>query len=148
MTDFAPLFEAAVRAVRAAANTGPDDLALAPRPRHTVDTITSDALDELYTRLAKAERAANLLADSHRRADAAEAEAAQLNADIDSRDKTIRHLEAGLTHERARAERGQAVLTRIRQMTDAWERRLPETVRTATVVDAIRSAMERKEPTA
>lgn len=41
--------------------------------RHTVDTITSDALDELYERLRKAERAANLLADSHRRAEAAEA---------------------------------------------------------------------------
>ncbi|MFH8797079.1 hypothetical protein [Streptomyces sp. NPDC017941] len=37
--------------------------------RHTADTITDDALDELYERLRKAERAANLLADAHRRAD-------------------------------------------------------------------------------
>lgn len=46
-------------------------------PRHTVDTITSDALDELYERLAKATRAADLLADSHRRAEKAEAAVAR-----------------------------------------------------------------------
>ncbi len=32
-------------------------------------------------------------------------------------------------------------LARIRQMTDAWEQRLPETIRTATSVEAIRSAL-------
>ncbi|MCX5201074.1 hypothetical protein OG897_06305 [Streptomyces sp. NBC_00237] len=43
-------------------------------PRHTADTITDDALDVLYSRLAKAVRAVDILADSHRRADRAEAE--------------------------------------------------------------------------
>jgi hypothetical protein len=34
-----------------------------------------------------------------------------------------------------------AQLDRIRQMTDAWERQLPDTIRTATAVDAIRTAL-------
>ena len=34
-----------------------------------------------------------------------------------------------------------AQLVRIQQMTDAWERELPETIRTATVVDALRIAI-------
>lgn len=35
-----------------------------------------------------------------------------------------------------------AVLARIRQMIDAWEQRLPETISTATAVEALRMAME------
>ncbi|MFE6785150.1 hypothetical protein ACFVFF_23125 [Streptomyces sp. NPDC057680] len=42
--------------------------------RPGIDQLTSDMLDELYARLDKAERAVNLLADSHRRAEQAEAE--------------------------------------------------------------------------
>lgn len=81
---------------------GPDSA----KPHHTVDSITSDALDALYERLeaaeesesqrqlrgareafasatvraAKAERAVNLLADSHRRAEKAEAAVARVRA--------------------------------------------------------------------
>ncbi|MGA5604029.1 hypothetical protein ACPCUF_23840 [Streptomyces griseoincarnatus] len=40
--------------------------------RHTADTITDDALDALYERLRKAERAANLLADAHCQAEQVE----------------------------------------------------------------------------
>lgn len=46
--------------------------------RHTVDTITSDQLDALQDRVAKAERAVNLLADAHRRAETAEQQRDQL----------------------------------------------------------------------
>ncbi|MFF9898481.1 hypothetical protein [Streptomyces longispororuber] len=40
--------------------------------RHTASTITDADLDALYERLRKAERAANLLADAHHRAQGAE----------------------------------------------------------------------------
>lgn len=46
--------------------------------RTPLDDLTSDALDTLYDRLAKAERAVNLLADSHRRAEQAEAAVASV----------------------------------------------------------------------
>ncbi|MEU8316688.1 MULTISPECIES: hypothetical protein [Actinomycetes] len=44
-----------------------------PADRHTASTITDPALTDLYRRLGKAERAADLLADAHRRAETAEA---------------------------------------------------------------------------
>jgi hypothetical protein len=58
--------------------------------------------------------------------------------------------------DRARADRARdqaerranaldAVLARIGQMAGAWEQRLPETIRTATAVDALRTTLERAE---
>ncbi|MEV8396105.1 hypothetical protein ACFVAF_34695 [Streptomyces sp. NPDC057596] len=47
-----------------------------------------------------------------------------------------------------RAQAAEAVIERVRQMTDAWEQRLPDTIRTATAVEAIRAALpEPKEST-
>jgi hypothetical protein len=43
---------------------------------------------------------------------------------------------------REERDRLRAVVSRIRQMTDAWEQRLPEVVRTPAVVSAIRAALE------
>jgi len=82
--------------------------------RHTADTITDDELDALYERLAKAERAVNLLADSHRHAE-------QLEAEV---------------------QRYAAVVRRLDQMATAWQERLPEAIRTEVAVDAIRVALE------
>jgi hypothetical protein len=45
------------------------------------------------------------------------------------------------TH-RERADAAEAVLARIGQMADVWERRLPEVIRTPAVVSAIRAALE------
>lgn len=122
MTDLRAALEAVAESVRtaivAAVNAGPDDFVLAPEPRHTADSITDGDLDRLYARLAKAERAVLLLADSHRRADASEAEAAQLRADLDNRDETIRHLDAGLTHERNRAGQAESELVTVRSAAD------------------------------
>ncbi|MBZ6211695.1 hypothetical protein KVH31_34940 [Streptomyces olivaceus] len=41
-----------------------------------------------------------------------------------------------------------AALARIRQMTDAWEQRLPETIRTPAVVSALRAVLDRAAPAA
>jgi len=46
------------------------------------------------------------------------------------------------TERREERDQMRAVVARIRQMVDAWEQRLPETIRTATAVDAIRTALE------
>ena len=63
--------------------------------RHTADTITSDALDQLYADLEKAKRAADLLADSHRRAEQAEAAIREagpvLRSALDCLDATCRY---------------------------------------------------------
>ncbi|HEY9370407.1 hypothetical protein [Streptomyces sp.] len=40
-----------------------------------------------------------------------------------------------------------AVIARVRQMIDAWEQRLPDTISTATAVDAIRHTLEGAETT-
>jgi len=39
------------------------------------------------------------------------------------------------------AAKDQSALARVRQMADAWEQRLPDTIRTATAVEAIRHAV-------
>jgi len=77
-------------------------------------------LDETKERLRKAERAADLLVDAHRRTERAEAarESASASAAV---------LLAGVV--------------RVQQMVSAWEEQLPETIRTATAVDAIRTAL-------
>ncbi|WP_452642902.1 hypothetical protein, partial [Priestia megaterium] len=42
---------------------------------------------------------------------------------------------------RAATQQAEAAIERVRQMTDAWEQRLPDTIRTATAVEAIRTAL-------
>ncbi|MFI2620480.1 hypothetical protein [Streptomyces sp. NPDC018584] len=44
-----------------------------------------------------------------------------------------------------RANALEIVLARIGQMTDAWGQRLPDTIATATAVDALRTALERAD---
>jgi predicted nuclease with TOPRIM domain len=85
--------------------------------RHTADSITDDALDELY-----AERD-ELRQRFHNQAHAATELIEQL----------------GTTEAELVAARSS--LDRVRQMTDAWEQRLPDTIRTATAVEALRAAL-------
>ncbi|MFF8095704.1 hypothetical protein [Streptomyces sp. NPDC016675] len=47
---------------------------------------------------------------------------------------------AAVRADRQRAERAEERLTRIRDMADAWEQRLPATIRTATAAEAVRNA--------
>ena len=46
------------------------------------------------------------------------------------------------TERREERDRLRAVVARIQQMTDAWEQRLPELIRTPAVVSALRAALE------
>lgn len=68
------------------------------------------------------------------RAEAAEAEVVRLTELVG------RYADRGIANGE-RAEEAEAALARVRQMADAWEQRLPEVIRTATVVDAIRIAL-------
>lgn len=61
-------------------------------------------------------------------------------ADFD-RKRTAKALERA----EQRAAALEAVVTRVQQMADAWEQRLPETILTATAVDAVRTALERAD---
>jgi hypothetical protein len=99
------------------------------KPRYTADSITDDALDELYERLRKAERAADLLADSHRRAEDAEGRLLHLQQSskaagiyltrvADERDALGREadrLRTDRVEQRTRAERAEAALARVQQ---------------------------------
>lgn len=44
-----------------------------------------------------------------------------------------------------RARTLEAALNRVQQMVNAWEQQLPDTIRTATAVDAIRTTLERAD---
>jgi hypothetical protein len=72
--------------------------------RHTASSITDDALDQLYERLRKAERTADLLAGSHRRAEQADAVTAGTKRLMERRTTTLRE----------RAERAEAAIERVR----------------------------------
>ncbi|MFP8944740.1 hypothetical protein ACLIYM_25355 [Streptomyces fenghuangensis] len=45
-----------------------------------------------------------------------------------------------------RAERAEAALDRVRARLDTWEQRLPDTIRTATVIEALRNDLDRSQP--
>ncbi|MFD3516266.1 hypothetical protein [Streptomyces sp. NPDC058657] len=91
-------------------------------PRRSVATITDRELARLYLRIEALERAVGEVAT----------EAAAHRFCLMRQNTVIQ-----------RAEHAEAALARIGQMVDAWERRLPETVRTATVIEAIRHALGR-----
>jgi prefoldin subunit 5 len=76
--------------------------------RHTASSITDDALDQLYERLRKAERAADLLAGSHRRVEQADAVTAETKRLMERRTTTLRE----------RAERAEAALERLTKWCD------------------------------
>lgn len=78
--------------------------------RYTADTINDDALDQLYERLAKAERAADLLAGSHRRAEQALAGRATWKAKAEEIERD--------------RDRLAAALDRLRDLMSRYERRV------------------------
>ncbi|MFD8384321.1 hypothetical protein ACFV2X_38365 [Streptomyces sp. NPDC059679] len=75
---------------------------------------------------------------AQRRGDFWKRMAERAEVDRDRADKALAQAEA-------RANALEATLTRVRQMTDAWEQRLPQTIATATAVDALRTALERAD---
>lgn len=99
--------------------------------RLTVETITSDQLAALYDRLAKAERAANLLADSHRHAEQADAVTAETKRLMERRTTTLRE----------RAERAEATIERVRQALRTTFMAGPDAV-SVVRADAIRAALD------
>jgi chromosome segregation ATPase len=52
---------------------------------------------------------------------------------------------AARTAEEKRARAAEAVLARVRQMADHWEKQLPDVIRTPAVVSALRAALDRAE---
>ncbi|MEV0324654.1 hypothetical protein ACIBKX_36960 [Streptomyces sp. NPDC050658] len=80
--------------------------------RHTAGRITDDELDALYVRLAKAERAASLLADARRRAQAMERAMESTAADALAHRGCHRNLMA----QRSRAERAEAAIECVRAL--------------------------------
>lgn len=78
------------------------------------------------------------LGKAQRRGDLWKRMAQRAMADRDRADKALAQAEA-------RATALDATLARVRQMTDAWEQQLPETIVTATAVDALRTALERAD---
>lgn len=78
------------------------------------------------------------LAKAQRRGDIWKAKAIEMEADRDRADKALAQAEQ-------RAAALDAVVARLRQMTDHWEQQLPEVIRTPAVVSAIRAALERAE---
>lgn len=64
--------------------------------------------------------------------------AERAQADRDRADKALAQAEQ-------RGATLDVVLGRVRQMTDAWEQRLPESIATVAAVDAIRTALERAD---
>ncbi|MFH8813049.1 hypothetical protein ACH4GZ_38620 [Streptomyces hygroscopicus] len=77
----------------------------------------------------------DLLGKAQRRGDFWKHMAERAAADRDRADKALAQAEQ-------RANALDAVLARVRQMADAWEQRLPETIATATAVDALRTALK------
>lgn len=66
---------------------------------------------------------------------------------IERMKRTNRMVNGGARESRERAEQAQATIERVRQMADAWEQRLPETILTATAVEALRTALDGTEQT-
>ncbi|MFE9949325.1 hypothetical protein ACFYRJ_17540 [Streptomyces sp. NPDC005531] len=78
------------------------------------------------------------------------AEALRLNAlRLDSVLADRENERAARAAEEKRARVAEAAIGRVRQMVDAWEQRLPDAIRTATAVEALRTAIDRvQQPTA
>jgi hypothetical protein len=77
------------------------------------------------------------LGKAQRRGDTWKRRADHLEAD---RNRLAKALQAA----EQRASVAEAILTRLGQQADAWEQRLPDTIRTAAAVDAIRTTLERR----
>lgn len=126
--------------------------------RHTVDTITSDALNALYARIETLEHVA---AGNKRHVQAIVPELEQARAERDRFEAAWQSARLRATHATQRAEyrlgrlqrrrerirkleqhlnQAEQRLARIRDMADAWEHRLPATIRTATAAEAVRNA--------
>lgn len=80
----------------------------------------------------------DLLGKAQRRGDFWKGMAERMEADRNRADKALAQAEQ-------RANALEAILARVKQMSDAWEQRLPETIVTATAVDALRTALERAD---
>lgn len=78
------------------------------------------------------------IGEAQRRGDFWKRMAERMEADRDRADKA-------LAQAIRRSTALDAVLARVRQMTDAWEQKLPETIVTATAVEALRTALERAD---
>lgn len=78
------------------------------------------------------------LGEAQRRGDFWKRMAERLEADRNRADKA-------LAQAQQRATALDAVVARLRQMTDAWEQQLPDTIVTATAVEALRTALERAD---
>ncbi|MFB7832042.1 hypothetical protein [Streptomyces sp. NPDC056056] len=84
-----------------------------PTDRPGIDQLTSDQLDQLYARLDKAERAVNLLADSHRRAEQAEATLTAVRDELTAIEQTHDALDC-----ECEAEASAGTIRRIRAVLD------------------------------
>lgn len=130
------------RAFRAMLEAEGGDVALVDEMLDTVAAAEAKARDA-EQKLSDAETLGHKLLKRAETAEAAAQREARVSASLVRSTKLL--LERRTTRLLERAKRTEAVIARVRQMTDAWEQRLPETIVKATVVEALRHALDGTE---